>query len=214
MASPRRSSNHLRRPLHSQAKAPKLNQLRDRPSHVGVANSLMKAGSKFTGMFRARQRDVGKHEQRDWHDDLMRVPRDGKTTDLQMVNSSSAHAITQKLNAEGRYKDIRAINQHHLGPGVKGYQMQDGTATVTRVQQSDAVISTLKSSMPCGVSTLIAAGKGHQAESSGIFTDRHNVQHTLHNRTLYSFDRATQRWAEHSLCRTTSHGCRWISAAR
>lgn len=183
-------------PLHSQAKAPKLNQLRDRPSHVGVANSLMKAGSKFTGMFRARQRDVGKHEQRDWHDDLMRVPRDGKTTDLQMVNSSSAHAITQKLNAEGRYKDIRAINQHHLGPGVKGYQMQDQDGHCHQVQQSDAVISTLKSSMPQGVSTLIAAGKGHQAESSGIFTDKQNVQYTLHNRTLYSFDRATQRWAQ------------------
>lgn len=183
-------------PLHSQAKAPKLNQLRDRPSHVGVANSLMKAGSKFTGMFRARQRDVGKHEQREWHDDLMRVPRDGKTTDLQMVNSSSAHAITQKLNAEGRYKDIRAINQHHLGPGVKGYQMQDQDGHYHQLQQSDAVISALKSSMPQGVSTLIAAGKGHQAESSGIFTDKHNVQHTLHNRTLYSFDRTAQRWAK------------------
>ncbi|MXI45766.1 AvrE-family type 3 secretion system effector [Pseudomonas moraviensis] len=183
-------------PLHSQVKAPKLNQLRERTPHAGVANSLIKAGSKFTGMFRARQRDVGKHEQREWHDDLMRVPRDGKTTDLQMVNSSSAHAITQKLNAEGRYKDIRAINQHHLGPGVKGYQMKDQDGHYHQVQQSDAVISTLKSSMPQGVSELIAAGKGHQAESSGIFTDKHNVQHTLHNRTLYTFDRATQRWAQ------------------
>lgn len=182
-------------PLHSQGKAPKLNQLRDRPSHVGVANSLIKAGSKVTGMFRARQRDVGKHEQREWHDNLMRVPRDGQTSDLQMVNSSSAHAITQKLNAEGSYKNIRALNQHETGIGVKGYQMQDQDGHYHQLQQTDAVISALKSSMPQGVSTLVAAGKGHQAESSGIFTDKHNVQHTLHNRTLYSFDRTAQRWA-------------------
>jgi hypothetical protein len=61
-------------PLHSQIKAPRLNQLKERSPQVGVANSLIKAGSKFTGLFRARQRDVGKHEQKQWHEDLMRAP--------------------------------------------------------------------------------------------------------------------------------------------
>lgn len=181
-------------PLHGQKKAPRLNQVEERPRHVRVANSLVNTGSKITGLFRARQRDVGKHEQQTWHADLMREPQRRDAPALEMVNSISAHAVTQKLNAEGSYKDIRPLSAEEAGVGMKGYLMRDQDNHYHQLQQSDAVISALKSSMPM-TDALKPAGRGHQAESSGIYTDKHNVQHTLMGRTLYSFDRENQRWA-------------------
>ncbi len=183
-------------PLHGQKKAPRLNQVEERPRHVRVANSLVNTGSKITGLFRARQRDVGKHEQQTWHADLMREPQRRDASGLEMVNSITAHAVTQKLNAEGTYKDIRPLTAEEAGVGMKGYLMRDQDNHFHQLQQSDAVISTLKSSMPMPMTDeLKPAGRGHQAESSGIYTDKHNVQHTLMGRTLYSFDRENQRWA-------------------
>jgi hypothetical protein len=181
-------------PLHSQDKAPRLNQIEERPRHVRVANSLVKAGSRLTGLFRARQRDVGKHEQQTWRADLMREPQRRNAPGLEMVNSITAHAVTQKLNAEGSYKDIRPLTAEEAGVGMKGFLMRDQDNHYHQLQQSDAVISALKSSMPM-TDKLEPAGKGHQAESSGIYTDRSNVQHTLMGRTLYRFDRESQRWA-------------------
>ncbi len=179
-------------PLHSQDKAPKLNQDQSRCARVAVANSLSKAGSKFTGLFRARQREVSKHEQRDWHAPLMAIPPNDSAAGLQMVNSSAAHAITQKLNAEGKFKDIRALRASESGVGVQGFVMRDQDGHYHQLQQSAALISTLKSSMPIRPDKM--AGTGHQAESSAIFTDHQGGQHTLHGRTLYHFDRTADRW--------------------
>lgn len=179
--------------LHSQKKAPRLNQIQDGSSRVRLANSLVKAGSKLTSAFRASQRKVDKNEQRDWHEPLMRPPRDRSENGLQMVNSSAAHAITQKLNAEGKYTDVRALLAHETGTDVRGYLMRDQDNHYHQVQQSAALISTLKSSMPMKWRPD-PAGRGHQAESTGIYTDRHNRQFTLHGRTVYAFDKNTQRW--------------------
>lgn len=177
--------------LHGQHKAPRLNQIADQQPQVSFARSLMKAGSRVVGAFRARQRDLGKHEQRDWHAPLMRIARDG--SGLQMVNSTAAHAITEKLNAEGSYSNVRALLAREIGTGVKGYLLRDQDNHYHQVQQNPALISTLKSSTSL-TEPPEPAGKGHQAESSGIYTDAHNRQYTLHNRSLFTFDSDAQRW--------------------
>ncbi|OPA87516.1 hypothetical protein BFW87_24065 [Pseudomonas fluorescens] len=139
----------------------------------------------------------------DWQQPLMRRDADGK---LRMNNTTTGHALAERLNQESTYTDI-AMHTDLAAPEGEtaehlSFTMKDKDANYRQVMQTPAMVCVLKSSLAQqqggDVTTDVRrAGSATLGETTGVFTDRHGAQFCVRGQKLFRFDATRNRWLAH-----------------